>query len=80
MAAREGEPERAAELLGAARAMGYPPAADQDIYDRLERDYFSTARAGCAAERWRLAETTGSLLSYDEAIAYALREEHASSH
>jgi predicted ATPase/DNA-binding SARP family transcriptional activator len=79
VSAREGQPERAAELLGAARAMGYPPAGDQQIYDRLERDYFSIARGSYGAARWRTAETTGSLLSYEDAIAHALGEEQASS-
>jgi hypothetical protein len=37
IAAREGQPERAARLLGAARALGYPPIGDQPIDDRLER-------------------------------------------
>lgn len=74
VAAREGEPKRAAELLGAARAMGYPPAGDQLIDDRLERECFAHARTEYGVERWRTAEAAGWLLSYDEAIAYALVE------
>lgn len=54
--------------------MGYPPPGDQHIYDRLERDYFSEARAAYGADRWGEAETAGARMSYDEAIDYALAE------
>jgi predicted ATPase/DNA-binding SARP family transcriptional activator len=74
VSAREGEPERAAQLLGAARAMGYPPVGDKHIDDRLERECFAPARAQYGEDQWHKSETAGRLLSYDEAIAYALDE------
>jgi hypothetical protein len=72
--AHERRSERAATLLGASRALGYPPVGDQPIYDRLERDFFSPARARCGAVAWARAEQEGSHLSYDQAIATALNE------
>jgi predicted ATPase/DNA-binding SARP family transcriptional activator len=72
IAAREGQPERAARLLGAARALGYPPAGDQPIDDRLEQGYFAAARAAYGEVAWQHAQQLGATLSYDQAIAYAL--------
>jgi hypothetical protein len=69
---REGGPERAANLFGAARAIGSPAIAHQSIYDRLERDYFAPARAAFGEVAWRHAQEIGATLSYDRAIAYAL--------
>jgi hypothetical protein len=73
LAATQGRPERAARLLGAARARGYPAADDQVILDRLDRDYLAPARARSGIDAWRREEQAGAMLSYDEAIAYALR-------
>jgi hypothetical protein len=70
--AREGDPERAASLFGAARAIGSPAIAHQSIADRLERDYFAPARAAFGAGAWDQAQEGGAILSYDRAIAYAL--------
>lgn len=73
-AAQEGQAERAAHLLGAARAMGYPPVGDQPIDDRLERDCFAPARAAYGKVSWQHAQDIGATLSYDQAIAYALEQ------
>jgi predicted ATPase/DNA-binding SARP family transcriptional activator len=70
--ARDGDSERAANLFGAARAIGSPAIAHQSIYDRLERDYFAPARAAFGELAWRHAQEIGGTLSYDRAIAYAL--------
>ena len=74
--AHANRPERAANLLGAARALGYPPVGDQPIYDRLARDFFTPARTRYGAIAWDRAEQRGSHLSYDQAIATALDEPH----
>jgi tetratricopeptide (TPR) repeat protein len=70
--ALQGQPQRAATLLGAARRLGYPPAGDHVIDDRLERDCFAHARADYGESAWRTAETAGGLLPFDDALAYAL--------
>lgn len=41
IAAREGDPERAARVLGAAAAQG--PIGDPEVIERLERDFFAPA-------------------------------------
>jgi non-specific serine/threonine protein kinase len=74
ISAREGRAERAARLLGAARALGYPPTGDQPIDDRLERDYFAAARAAHGDVAWQHAQRIGATLTYDQAIAYALAQ------
>jgi hypothetical protein len=71
--ARDGRPDQASRLLGAARAIGYPPAGDQPIYLRLERDYFAPGRARYGPVAWRRNEQVGAELGFEEAIAYALR-------
>ena len=70
--ARDGDPERAAHLFGAARAIGSPAIAHESIYDRLERDYFAPARVTFGEGAWHQAQEAGAMLSYDRAIAYAL--------
>ncbi|HEX8977382.1 MAG TPA: BTAD domain-containing putative transcriptional regulator [Solirubrobacteraceae bacterium] len=77
--AHECQHERAATLLGAARALGYPPVGDQPIYDRLERDFFSPARGRYGTVGWDRGEQVGSDLSYDQAIATALNEPNQST-
>jgi hypothetical protein len=86
----ENQPERAARLLGAARALGYPTPGAQAIDDRLERDYFAPARATCDdrlerdyfaparatcdAASWRAAQEIGAAMPYEGAIAFALEQ------
>jgi predicted ATPase/DNA-binding SARP family transcriptional activator len=72
VAAAEGHPEHSAMLLGASRAMGYPPPGDQPIYDRLENEFFAPARAHYSPAAWQRSEDAGGQLSYEAAIAAAL--------
>jgi hypothetical protein len=72
IAAEQLNDQAAARLLGAARAAGYPQDIDdQQIYDRLERDYFAAARARYRPAPWRDAEQAGAALSYIHAMAEA---------
>jgi class 3 adenylate cyclase len=66
LSAIDGQPEQAARLLGAARAMGYPSADDRPIDERLEREYFAPARARYGSAAWRQAEAAGAALSYEQ--------------
>ena len=72
VSAAQGQPEQAAKLRGAGRALGYPQPEDNAIDRRLERDYFSPARAACGLTAWRRAERAGAGLSYEAAIDLAL--------
>jgi predicted ATPase len=72
VAAAQGRPERAAELVGASAAMGYPLPLDQPVYDRLQRGYLAPARAAYGESAWRRAEDAGRKLSYEAAIHAAL--------
>jgi predicted ATPase len=72
VAAAGGHPQRAATLLGASTALGYPLPLDQPVYDRLDRDYFTPARTACGAARWQPAQQAGAALSYEAAIRAAL--------
>jgi len=70
IAARRRDPELAAQLVGAARAIG--PLADDEVSVRLQREFLDPARARMGAEWWEAAESQGARLSFDEAIALAL--------
>jgi predicted ATPase/DNA-binding SARP family transcriptional activator len=67
IAARRGDPERAARLLGAATAIA--PVGDADVDARLEEQFFASARS---APNWNDAYTAGAQMGFEEAIAYAL--------
>ena len=73
IAARLGDPELAAQLMGAAIATG--PLADDDVSMRLNREFFTPARALIGEQAWRAAETQGARLSSDDAVAMALATE-----
>jgi hypothetical protein len=79
VASIHGRYEQAARLLGAARAMGYPPADAHTIDDRLERDYFAPARASYGIHTWQAEEQAGAKLSYHQAIACAIAKPPAAS-
>lgn len=79
VAADEDRPEHAAHLLGAARALGYPPPCDQPIFDRLQARYFEPARTRYGTAAWDHAEQSGAKLSYEQAIDHALRHYPAHS-
>jgi hypothetical protein len=72
VSAEEGSDERAARLIGAARALGYDQPSDRVLGDRLQRDYFASARTRLGSASWRRAEREGAAMSYEQAITYAL--------
>jgi hypothetical protein len=76
LAGTQGQPERAARLLGASRAQGYPLEIDRPIFDRIERDHLSAARMRHDPAAWDTAMATGAAMSQDQAIAYALENPH----
>ena len=71
LAAQNGQLERAALLLGAARAVGYAHPDDRVLEERLERDFFAPARARHGEEAWRRSEELGRMLPHDQALVYA---------
>jgi predicted ATPase/DNA-binding SARP family transcriptional activator len=71
LAARRGDPERAARLLGAATACG-PWDADADVKSALEKGFLDDARRRHGDRRWERAFAGGAALSLDEAIDLAL--------
>jgi predicted ATPase/class 3 adenylate cyclase len=73
-AAGDEQLDTAARLLGAARALGFPPPDARPIDYRLERDYFAPARARYGPDSWRREEQAGATLSYEQAIAEALTD------
>jgi predicted ATPase len=66
IAARRGDPDRAARLLGAATAIG--PVGDA-VNAQLEQRFFAHARR---APGWNDAHAAGARMGFDEAIAFAL--------
>jgi predicted ATPase/DNA-binding SARP family transcriptional activator len=74
--------EQGAQLLGAARAAGYPgpDPDDQAMLNRLEGTYFDAARARLGTSTWTRLTQVGSHLSFNEAIAFALAETRHPNH
>jgi predicted ATPase/DNA-binding SARP family transcriptional activator len=70
IAIRRGDPDHAAQLLGAATAHGL--IADADVMAQLEDQFFGPARTALGQERWSKAEAEGSALNLHQAIALAL--------
>ena len=68
---RQGDPNRAARLLGAATAT-IPWDADPDLKAQLDEHFFAPARARHGELRWREAHAAGKRLSFEEAIVLAL--------
>ena len=68
IAARRGDPERAARLLGAASASGR--VGDADVDAELEERFFAPARL--RTRHWSQAHTAGAEMGFEEAIAFAL--------
>ena len=64
-------PKLAARLLGAATAIG-PWDADADVGDALEQRFFAPARRSYGGPPWSKADTSGSRLTFEEAIDLAL--------
>jgi predicted ATPase len=73
IAARRGDSELAARLIGAAGAIA--PLAEDDVTVRLRREFLAPARTVLGDERWHAAERDGAGLSFDEAILTALESE-----
>jgi len=69
VAARQGESERAARLLGAAESLG---ELENAVTLRLEQQFFSPARERIGEARWRAAYADGARLDPDEAVSLAL--------
>jgi tetratricopeptide (TPR) repeat protein len=69
VAARQGDPERAARLLGAAESLAEHHAA---VGLRLEREFYSPARERLGEARWRAAYADGARLSFEQAVSLAL--------
>jgi predicted ATPase/DNA-binding SARP family transcriptional activator len=74
LAARQGDPEHAAILLGAATATG-PWDADADVGAALEQQFFKPARQRYGERLWSKAHVAGTRLSLEEAIDLALSAE-----
>ena len=71
-----GDLNRAARLRGAAAAHGYGQQQDA-IEARLDAAFFAAARRRHGADAWDAAARQGAQLTFDNAIAYALREPRA---
>jgi non-specific serine/threonine protein kinase len=71
IAARQGDPERAARLLGAASETG-PWDGDADVARQLEEHFFAAARERLGTARWTEAHAKGEQMSFEERIAYAM--------
>jgi predicted ATPase/DNA-binding SARP family transcriptional activator len=73
IATRQGKPERAARLLGAATATG--PVGDADVNAQLEEEFFAPARE--RTPQWTLAHTAGVQMAFEETITFALGQDRA---
>jgi predicted ATPase/class 3 adenylate cyclase len=76
VAAVDGDDHRAARLVGAAAAhrYGHPP---DPIEARLRARFLAPARTRQGADKWDAAVREGSGLTFEDAIAFALREPRA---
>jgi predicted ATPase/class 3 adenylate cyclase len=68
-----GDDKRAATLLGAAETHRYDVSGDR-VEARLDEAFFEPARTRCRTDAWNAAAREGSVLSFEDAIAYALEE------
>jgi len=73
-ATRDGDPNRAARLLGAASALG--PIGDAAVEAQLEEHFFGPARAEHGAQRWNELVSAGAEMTLEQAIAFALNPGH----
>ncbi len=72
IAARQGEAERAARLLGAAESLA--KVLEDAAGVRLEQEFFSPARERLGETRWRAAHADGARLGFEEAVSLALEQ------
>jgi predicted ATPase/class 3 adenylate cyclase len=77
LAVVDGDDKRAATLVGAADACRYDQPEDP-VYARLDARFFEPARARYGTDPWNAAAREGSRFGFEDAIAYALEEPHAS--
>jgi len=70
VAARDDQLDRAAQLLGAATAI--TQVGENPILQRIVNEFIVFARPRYGEAQWRRAETAGSAMSFQDAIAYAL--------
>src|SRR4051812_27844776 len=68
-----GDAKRAATLVGAADAHRYD-TPKYPVDARLDETFFEPARARCGSDAWNAGARKGSVLSFEDAIAYALEE------
>jgi hypothetical protein len=68
-----GHDKRAATLVGAVDAHRYDNTEDP-VEARLDETFFEPARTRCGTDAWNAAAREGSVLSFEDAIAYALEE------
>jgi predicted ATPase/DNA-binding SARP family transcriptional activator len=68
-----GDAKRAATLVGAAAAHRYEKPEDP-VETRLDETFFEPARTRCGTDTWDTAAREGGMLSFEDAIAYALEE------
>ena len=74
VAARAGEPERAATFLGFAEAVPTMPPAEGDLvlHDRLVAKYIAPAREALGERAWKRAAATGAAMTPDQMGEFAL--------
>jgi predicted ATPase/DNA-binding SARP family transcriptional activator len=68
-----GDAKRAATLVGAAATHRYDNPEDP-VQTRLDETFFEPARTRCGTDTWNAAALEGGMLSFEDAIAYALDE------
>jgi predicted ATPase/DNA-binding SARP family transcriptional activator len=73
VAAVSGDDTRAATLVGAADAHRYDQVEDP-VEARLDETFFEPARTRGETDAWNAAAREGSVLGFEDAIAYALEE------
>jgi predicted ATPase/class 3 adenylate cyclase len=78
VAVAHGDDQRAATLVGAADAHRYHQP-EGPLEARLDETFFAPARTRCGTDAWNAAAREGRLLSFDDAIAYALDEPQVAS-
>ena len=71
-AAARGEAERSAQLFGTAKSLGYQQAPAERA---LREPYLAAARSRLDEAAWEAALAEGQMMTFEEAVAYALEEE-----
>jgi 3-oxoacyl-ACP reductase-like protein len=74
VAAHHGQLDRAARLIGAARAQANDEV-QTELEGQLEAPFFATARARCGSDAWASARRDGLALSFEDAVSLGLEDE-----